>query len=51
MIHELFQKTKTKIENGNFRATKIRRKILEALKMKFVIFRGTKNLFNPKIYD
>jgi hypothetical protein len=47
MINELLKKKAgTKIENWNFRGHKIRRKIL-GLKMKFIKFRGTKNLFNP----
>jgi hypothetical protein len=51
MIHErtLKKKAGTKIKNWNFRGTKIRRKILKALKIKFSIFRGTKNLLNPKL--
>jgi hypothetical protein len=45
-----FKKKWTKIENWNFRMIKIRRKSLEGLKMKFIIFRGTKNLFNLYVY-
>jgi hypothetical protein len=41
------KKAEIKIENWNFRGIKNRRKNLEELKMKIVIFRGTKNLFNP----
>jgi hypothetical protein len=41
----LKKKAGTKNENWNFRETKIQRKILEGLKMKFIIFKGTKNIY------
>jgi hypothetical protein len=50
MIHELLKKAGIKIENWKFRGTKIRRNFLEGLKVKFGIFRGIKNIFNPKTY-
>jgi hypothetical protein len=44
------KKTWTKIENRKFRETKFRKKFLKGLKIKFDIFRRTKNIFSVIIY-
>jgi hypothetical protein len=41
----------TKIENWKFREAKIRRNFLKGLKVKFGIFRGTKDIFNSRMFD
>jgi hypothetical protein len=44
---EILKKIRNKIKNRQFREIKVRKKFLKGLKIKFNIFRTTKNIFIP----